>query len=87
MFVYTPISVSAALRATGVRVLDNANHVHLHNIEIISESADGVWVTGLPNETTVITVGQEMVVAGERVDPDLRRRLTSSVAQASNADT
>ena len=75
------------LGAIGVRVLDNDNIVHFHNIEIISESADGVWVTGLPNETTVITVGQEMVVAGERVDPDLRRRLTSSVAQASNADT
>ena len=41
-------------------------------MQIISEDSDGVWVTGLPNETNLITVGQEMVVAGERVDPDLQ---------------
>ena len=32
---------------------------------------DGVWVTGLPNKTKIITVGQELVVSGERVDPVL----------------
>ena len=73
--------------AIGVRVLDNNNVVHFHTIEIISEESDGVWVTGLPNQTTVITVGQEMVVAGERVDPDLRGRLTGAVAQSANAGT
>ena len=73
--------------AIGVRVLDDNNIVHFHTIEIISEGADGVWVTGLPNQTTVITVGQEMVVAGERVDPDLRGRLTGAVAQSANTGT
>ena len=73
--------------AIGVRVLDNNNVVHFHTIEIISEEPDGVWVTGLPNQTTLITVGQEMVVAGERVDPDLRGRLTSAVAQSASAGT
>ena len=73
--------------AIGVRVLDNNNVVHFHTIEIISEESDGVWVTGLPNQTTVITVGQEMVVAGERVDPDLRGRLTGAVAQSGSAGT
>ncbi|GIS18312.1 MAG: hypothetical protein CM15mP120_02280 [Pseudomonadota bacterium] len=46
--------------------------MHFHSVQIISEDPDGVWVTGLPNETNLITVGQEMVVAGERVDPDLQ---------------
>ena len=73
--------------AIGVRVLDNNNVVHFHTIKIITEGPDGVWVTGLPNQTTVITVGQEMVVAGERVDPDLRGRLTGAVAQSGNAGT
>ena len=73
--------------AIGVRVLDDNNVVHFHTIEIISEEPDGVWVTGLPNQTTLITVGQEMVVAGERVDPDLRGRLTGAVAQSANAGT
>ena len=68
----------------GIRVLDSDNIVHFHNIEIITEGPDGVWVTGLPNETAIITVGQEMVVAGERVDPDFRDRLTSAVAQSLN---
>ena len=73
--------------AIGVRVLDKNNVVHFHTIEIISEGPNGVWVTGLPNQTTVITVGQEMVVAGERVDPDLRGTLTDAVAQTANAGT
>jgi multidrug efflux system membrane fusion protein len=66
----------------GVRILDANNIVHFHNVDIISEDPDGVWVTGLPNETAVITVGQEMVVAGERVDPDFRGRLSNAVAQS-----
>ena len=73
--------------AIGVRVLDKNNVVHFHTIEIISEGPNGVWVTGLPNQTTVITVGQEMVVAGERVDPDLRGTLTGAVAHTANAGT
>jgi multidrug efflux system membrane fusion protein len=71
----------------GIRVLDSDNIVHFHNIEIITEGPDGVWVTGLPNETAIITVGQEMVVAGERVDPDFRDRFTSAVAQSLSTDT
>ena len=66
----------------GVRILDANNIVHFHNVDIISEDSEGVWVTGLPNETAVITVGQEMVVAGERVDPDFRGRLSNAVAQS-----
>ena len=71
----------------GIRVLDSDNIVHFHNIEIITEGPDGVWVTGLPNETAIITVGQEMVVAGERVDPDFRDRFTGAVAQSLSAGT
>ena len=71
----------------GIRVLDSDNIVHFHNIEIITEGPDGVWVTGLPNETALITVGQEMVVAGERVDPDFRDGFTSAVAQSLSTGT
>ena len=71
----------------GIRVLDSDNRVHFHNIEIITEGPDGVWVTGLPNETAIITVGQEMVVSGERVDPDFRDRFTGAVAQSLSTGT
>lgn len=70
----------------GIRVLDENNIVHFHNVEIITDDADGVWVTGLPNETTLITVGQEMVVAGERVDPDLQNMPSSALARSLTAD-
>ena len=70
----------------GIRVLDENNIVHFHNVEIITDDADGVWVTGLPNETTLITVGQEMVVAGERVDPDLQNMSSSTLARSLTAD-
>ena len=68
----------------GIRVIDENNIVHFHNVQIISDDPDGVWVTGLPNETTLITVGQEMVVAGERVDPDLQDLPASALARSFN---
>ena len=46
------------------------DRVELHPVSIIREASDGVWVSGLPNVATVITVGQELVVPGETVDVD-----------------
>ncbi|HQQ62280.1 MAG TPA: efflux RND transporter periplasmic adaptor subunit [Pseudomonadales bacterium] len=52
----------------GVRIV-NANHlVEFHHVDIVRESAEGVWVTGLPNEINLITVGQELVADGDKVD-------------------
>lgn len=52
----------------GVRTVDADQRVEFHLVEIIADDDDGVWVTGLPDRTTLITVGQEFVVAGERVE-------------------
>ena len=52
----------------GVRTTDSDNRVQFHTVEIVADDADGVWVTGLPEYTTLITVGQEFVTAGELVD-------------------
>ena len=54
----------------GVRVVNADYQVELHPVTIIREATDGVWVSGLPNVATVITVGQELVVPGETVDVD-----------------
>lgn len=51
----------------GVRTVNDDDRVEFHNVRIVREETDGVWVTGLPPVTTLITVGQELVVAGERV--------------------
>ncbi len=53
----------------GVRTVNADNIVEFHSVNILSDDEDGVWVTGLPNRAGVITVGQELVTAGERVDP------------------
>lgn len=53
----------------GVKVVNDDNLVEFHTVSIVAEDADGVWVQGLPNTTNIITVGQELVVTGERVAP------------------
>ena len=53
----------------GIRTVNEDSIVEFHYIKILSDDSDGVWVSGLPNRAGVITVGQELVTAGERVDP------------------
>ena len=51
----------------GVRsVVDNV--VEFHAVTIVRDTREGVWVTGLPPSIDIITVGQEYVQAGQRVD-------------------
>jgi multidrug efflux system membrane fusion protein len=52
----------------GVRIVDDAGIVHMLPVTVIKDDSLGVWVTGLPEAATVITVGQELVVAGDSVD-------------------
>ena len=52
----------------GVRTVNAQNQVEYHPVEIVRTDVDGVWVSGLPDVATVITVGQEMVVPGEEVE-------------------
>lgn len=55
--------------AIGVRTINENYVVEFHLVRVLSDSAEGVWVTGLPPRAHVIVVGQELVVPGERVDP------------------
>ncbi|HEX4078735.1 MAG TPA: efflux RND transporter periplasmic adaptor subunit [Rhizomicrobium sp.] len=50
----------------GVRTVENGI-VRFKPVQIVSDSPDGMWVTGLPNGAEVITVGQEFVNEGSRV--------------------
>lgn len=52
----------------GLRTLDAENRVEFHLVQVIGDDAGAVWVSGLPEVATLITVGQELVVPGERVD-------------------
>ena len=53
----------------GVRVVNNDDRVEFYSVTIVAEDEDGVWVSGLPNTSNIIIVGQELVISGERVDP------------------
>ena len=54
----------------GVRTVNDQGQVEFHEVAIVREDSDGVWVSGLPPVTTLITVGQELVVPGESVEID-----------------
>ena len=69
-----PASVMAmnAEGRLGIKTVADDDRVVFHEIDIVREDEDGVWVSGLPSFTTIITVGQGLVVAGERVSVELR---------------
>ncbi|MEQ8860057.1 MAG: efflux RND transporter periplasmic adaptor subunit [Pseudomonadales bacterium] len=52
----------------GVRTVNDDRKVEYHLVNIVRDDIDGVWVTGLPEVATLITVGQELVVEGEEVE-------------------
>lgn len=53
--------------ALGVRTVKDGV-VEFYPVTIISDSREGVWVTGLPPAVDVITMGQEYVVPGQKVN-------------------
>ncbi|WP_459939155.1 efflux RND transporter periplasmic adaptor subunit [Desulfonatronum parangueonense] len=53
----------------GVKTVDDDDTVRFHVIEVVRAGREGVWVTGLPERSRIITVGQGFVRAGEEVIP------------------
>jgi len=51
----------------GVRTVEDGK-VAFHEVTIVSDTRNGVWVTGLPAIAQVITVGQENVTTGQAVN-------------------
>jgi multidrug efflux system membrane fusion protein len=67
---------------TGVRTVSEAGVVVFYQVDLISESSDGVWVAGLPEVVDLIVVGQQTVVAGERVEAKrISMDLTNAISQ------
>ena len=52
----------------GVRTVNDQNIVEFHHVDIVREDGEGIWVTGLPQRPRLITVGQELVSAGDFVE-------------------
>lgn len=62
----------------GVRTVNAKNIVEFLPIGVIADTAEGLWVSGIPDRSRVITVGHEFVKAGETVKPVPETAETSS---------
>jgi len=56
--------------AIGIRYVDRQDRVQFARITTIDEDENGLWVTGLPDSTRIITEGQNFVAIGQRVITD-----------------
>lgn len=52
----------------GIRIVNAEGVVEFRPARIVADGTDGVWLGGLPENITVITVGQEFVRQGDRVE-------------------
>lgn len=55
----------------GVKIVDDENIVRFVPVTVVADAADGIWIAGLPDSVTVITVGHDYVAEGQTVDPVL----------------
>lgn len=53
----------------GVKTIEEDDRVGFMPVRLLGNEDGVVWVEGLPDPVTVITVGQDYVVEGERVEP------------------
>lgn len=53
----------------GVKAVDDEGRVVFHEVAMVADTPDGVWLSGLPDSLRLITVGQEFVKAGQAVQP------------------
>jgi multidrug efflux system membrane fusion protein len=51
----------------GVKTVGADDRVAFHPVKIVDSDSEGMWVTGLPETVTLITVGQEYVAPGDEV--------------------
>ena len=53
----------------GVRTVVEGDTVKFQPVKLLDDTTEGAWVTGLPNTVTLITVGHEFVVEGQKITP------------------
>jgi len=58
--------------ALGVRTIIADNSTKFVEISLLRDTPNGVWVSGLDPEVSIIVVGQEYVIDGIVVDPTYR---------------
>ena len=58
----------------GLRTLDDEGLVAFNPVTVVRDTPKGIWVSGLPDQSNVIVVGQEFVRAGVLATPTFREQ-------------
>ncbi len=53
----------------GVKTVGNDHKVQFYPVTIVGSAENGMWLTGLPRTSRLITIGQEFVINGQTVTP------------------
>lgn len=53
--------------AVGIKTVEG-DITHFQPVTLVRDTTEGVWVTGLPPSVDVITIGQEYVIEGQKVE-------------------
>lgn len=70
----------------GVKLVGDDNRVVFHEVSVLSATADGVWLAGLPENARLITVGAGFVEPGDLVNPVPEERVLGGVRTSAQAE-
>lgn len=65
----------------GIKTVNAENVVEFHKIAIVRAQTDGIWISGLPDQAQIISIGQGFVNDGETVDPQTDNEALDMPAQ------
>ena len=51
----------------GIHIVDDADTIHFAPIEVVRARADGIWVSGLPDDARIVTISQGSLSPGQQV--------------------
>jgi membrane fusion protein, multidrug efflux system len=66
-FVSTAVLSLGTDGALGVKTVGDDNTVAFRSVDVVRAQTDGVWISGLPDNARIITIGQGFVQAGDIV--------------------
>ena len=55
--------------SVGVKLVNRNNIVEFKAVRLLKDTPDYLWISGLPDQIQLITVGQEFVISGQTVKP------------------
>jgi multidrug efflux system membrane fusion protein len=64
----------------GIKTVNELGQVEFHRADVAMSSSDGVWIAGLPQSASIITVGQGFVNAGAIVESVTEVEVDTAVA-------